>query len=44
MESIQYEGLLGIMSEMNKKLDKKADIKVEPARVDMTASKLSANK
>jgi uncharacterized protein HemX len=36
MDSIQYEGLLGIMSEINKKLDKKADIKVEPAQVDMT--------
>jgi uncharacterized protein YukE len=37
MESIQYEGLLGIMSEINKKLDKKADIKVEQVQVDMTA-------
>jgi len=37
MESIQYEGLLGIMSEINRKLDKKADIKVEPVKVDITA-------
>jgi hypothetical protein len=37
MKSIQYEGFLGIMSEINKKLDKKADIKVEPLKVDMTA-------
>ena len=36
MESIQYEGLLGIMSEINKKIDKKTDIKVEPVKVDMT--------
>jgi hypothetical protein len=37
MDSIQYEGLLGIMSEMNKKLDKKADIKIEPVKIDVTA-------
>ena len=37
MEDIKYEGLLGIMSEINKKLDKKADIKAEPIKLDMAA-------
>ena len=37
MENIQYEGLLGIVSEINRKLDKKESIKAEPVKVDTTA-------